>query len=331
MPPPRDERLPSRIVRLIREAGALATAIGAIVTLAIAAVVFFWPSDVADVGKITSVEFLALEPMTEFRERSTGLRPAGQQARGVPAAFSVRAVADQNDQIEPAPPPETTAPDVTSQASETTDIPESPDPDISSSATETVFGADPGMSVGVFADPVPIDYANDVIDKVSRELGIDTPTRAVEPPCEDPSVPASCLPTTGPISAITPVMTDPDGNPLPTEQAVEKVVAFFEHVRKGADADPVGAHLTVDLELTGLRDRTVILSWEIFQKGGGEPLLQEWLSAKPAVRLTPSTDRDSGSVDLWIPVPEDQGKYFVQLELSVDGASLESAVSMPFG
>ena len=43
-----------------------------------------------------------------------------------------------------------------------------------------------------------------------------------------------------------------------------------------------------------------------------------------------TTDDDSGSLKIWIPLPKTPGPYFIQLSLTTDGANLASMTSDPF-
>lgn len=94
--------------------------------------------------------------------------------------------------------------------------------------------------------------------------------------------------------------------------------------------DPLGELVSVNLELIGLRSQPVFLSWSIFQVGGHDNLFGKWLGDFVAERLEATTNDDTGTVEMWIPLPRLTGHYFIRLSLTTDGASLASTDSDPF-
>jgi hypothetical protein len=98
----------------------------------------------------------------------------------------------------------------------------------------------------------------------------------------------------------------------------------------GSKREPLGELVSINLELTGLRNRPVFLSWSIFQKGGQNNLFGKWLSNFVAYRLEATTNDDTGTLEMWIPLPKVPGPYFIHLSLTTGGASLASTNSDPF-
>ena len=92
----------------------------------------------------------------------------------------------------------------------------------------------------------------------------------------------------------------------------------------------MGELVSVNIELEGLRGKFVYLSWSIFQKGSQTNLFGKWLNSFVAYRLQATTDDDTGSLEMWIPLPKMPGPYFIRLSLTTDGASLASTDSDPF-
>jgi hypothetical protein len=88
--------------------------------------------------------------------------------------------------------------------------------------------------------------------------------------------------------------------------------------------------VTADLELAGLRGRPVLLSWSMWQKGGKVRLFGDWLNSNLAYRLEATSDRDTTSLDLWIPLPKSPGPYLVRVNLTAAQSPLASAESQPF-
>ncbi len=88
--------------------------------------------------------------------------------------------------------------------------------------------------------------------------------------------------------------------------------------------EPVGELVSVNLELIGLKGQPVFLSWSIYQVGGKVNLYGDWLRNFVAYRLQATTDDDTGSVMMWVPLPKTPGPYFLRLTLSTGNTSLAS-------
>jgi hypothetical protein len=87
----------------------------------------------------------------------------------------------------------------------------------------------------------------------------------------------------------------------------------------------LGELIGVNLELAGLQGQPVILSWSIFEKDGQNHLPKTWLGNFAAYRLEATTGDDTGTLEMWIPLPKQHGPYFVRLTLTTpSGDSLAS-------
>ena len=94
---------------------------------------------------------------------------------------------------------------------------------------------------------------------------------------------------------------------------------------------PLGELISVNLELAGLQGQPVFLSWSIFQKDGQNQLSANWLGNFVAYRLEETTSDDTGTLEMWIPLPKQHGPYSVHLTLTTaSGDSLASMNSGPF-
>jgi hypothetical protein len=94
---------------------------------------------------------------------------------------------------------------------------------------------------------------------------------------------------------------------------------------------PLGELISVDMELVGLQGQPVVLSWSIFQKDGPSHLSAKWIGNFVAYRLDATTNDDTGTLEMWIPLPKQHGPYFVRLTLITGaGASLASMDSSLF-
>ena len=100
--------------------------------------------------------------------------------------------------------------------------------------------------------------------------------------------------------------------------------------RSSAKWQPLGELVSVDLELAGLKGQPVFLSWSIFQEHGPSHLPGKWLGNFVTYRLEATTNDDTGTVEMWIPLPKQHGPYFLRLTLTTGGATLASMNSSPF-
>ena len=99
----------------------------------------------------------------------------------------------------------------------------------------------------------------------------------------------------------------------------------------GTLKQPLGELVSVNVELAGLQGQPVLLWWTIFQKGGQDRLPGEWDHNFVAYRLEATTNDDTGTLEMWIPLPKQPGPYFIHLTMTTpDGISLASTTSDPF-
>jgi hypothetical protein len=91
----------------------------------------------------------------------------------------------------------------------------------------------------------------------------------------------------------------------------------------------VGVVVDVNLELSGLRGKPVLLSWSLWRKGGTKQIYGTWLNENLAYELKAGSERDSASVNFWIPLPKGKGSYVVRSKLIKDGQSLATVDSEP--
>jgi hypothetical protein len=129
---------------------------------------------------------------------------------------------------------------------------------------------------------------------------------------------------------------DPQGHAVTPAVAAEQIVAVLKQTRtvsRRADdmVEPLGMRVGVNVEVFGLRGQKLLLSWSVLQRSGCVPLPDPWLSSNVGYRLQPSSDRDMGHYEFWIPVPKASGQYFVSLILTTNGKALTAAESKDFG
>jgi hypothetical protein len=116
--------------------------------------------------------------------------------------------------------------------------------------------------------------------------------------------------------------TDENGNQVDPAVQARRVLEIIDDARKSSGGEPVGVLVTVDAVLVGLRDEPVQLRWAMWQATGGGRLHGGWLNDHLVYRMRPDTDRDSATVDLWIPLPKTAGPFVVDVIASAGGADL---------
>jgi hypothetical protein len=157
---------------------------------------------------------------------------------------------------------------------------------------------------------------------------------------EFPSVPPQSEPNApdlrSRIIAITIVdAVDENGSPVPPQKAAEQLAARLATVRSTPTRegqDPLGMRLTVNLEIEGLRDQTLLLYWRLVQ-GGPAPVPGAWAEWIPAAELIATSERDGGVATIWVPLPEEPGPYRAEVVLIQESsnAQLNSQLTEPFG
>ena len=124
---------------------------------------------------------------------------------------------------------------------------------------------------------------------------------------------------------------DASGDPVSAKEAADHVVELLGNARSTSKGEALGVQVSTTLEAIGLRDKDIRLSWSLLQKDGDTALPDTWQHSTMSYVLTPSTDHDSGAVDLWVPLPKAKGTYVVQLTLRLGDSVLTSAFSPEFG
>ena len=335
----------NRITATIVTLGALAGAIGAILALR--------PSpDPEDSARFTTVRITSQIPLSEYRQRSVALVPqgsghgqGGQRDRGAlePIAEPVRAAdneapspirafataralqPDPTTSSPPDPDTDTTAPQPSTSDDTTSSIPASSTVSSTTATSPTMPGPAAPSNVGVLSSSEPLvippafspeefrKYTDEVLKRVNNQI----------PECDGPSKTFA-----GTFS------TAPNGDPVPPDVAAERVVQLLKGARSTGGGqpggEPLGVVISADLELAGLRGKPVLLSWSMWQQGGKKRLYGNWLNRNLAYRLEATTDRDTTTVDLWVPLPKSPGPYFIRVNLTAGKAPLASADSPPF-
>jgi hypothetical protein len=133
--------------------------------------------------------------------------------------------------------------------------------------------------------------------------------------------------------------TDAEGNTLSEEKAkaaYDKVVKNSRTVsvkkskKNKKKREMLGVVVNVNIELSGLRGKRVLLSWTFWRGDGDTQVYGTWLNDNYAYELVAGSDHDSGGVDFWIPLPKEKGPYFIRSKLPKDGQVLATHDSQQF-
>jgi hypothetical protein len=338
-----------RIVSL----GALASAIGAILALWPGILALLPKPDPEDSARFTAVHVTSRVPLSEYRQRSTAMSPQGlsglddhgalaqitepAQAANDLSPSSVRPFAVVRRLYQDSTSSFVTDPDTDTSAPESSSSDDTAPPSTATSSTGTSStGTAPPSMTGPPATPdarvlspstplvVPSrlkrEDARTLSDKVVQRAKDQVPGCEENPDCEDV---ANAM---GIGHAL-----DLEGNLVAPGVAAERVVKVLKDARTTQRKEPLGVVVSVDVELAGLRGKPVLLSWSMWQKNGTtRRLYGNWLNRNLAYRLKASTDRDTATLDLWIPLPKPPGPYFVRMQLTASGSARASTNSQPF-
>ena len=116
-------------------------------------------------------------------------------------------------------------------------------------------------------------------------------------------------------TVIDPEELDGDGVGLDSAQIAERLADALRDVEWQGEADqkdPRGWVVAVNLDVSGLKDVPLLLTWSL----DGLDVPVNWAATNVAYRLTPTTDHDAGSVEVWVPNLVQPGDYNVNLELA---------------
>jgi hypothetical protein len=280
-------RVAKAVVGAVIAAGAVATSIGAILAL--------WP-DPDEPPAVLDAEFSDITvdeniPVGEFKLRETELQgsAAGSVARSHVAAFTVG---------------QQTA-TVTYTAVQETDTTETTGTDTTGTTDTDTTGTTDTDTTGTTDTTDDLQGLNDALNQARRN-----------PNVEDIELPDACQSDPGGEECAIPLMATLGEKDVSPSEAADQLVKFFTEVRKHplstSRSEPLGVTVNYKLTVTGFRDRTVRVRWELHRPGGGE-LPHEWLRKQRPASWVGEADTDSVSPNLWIPLPVTSGRFFVRL------------------
>jgi len=95
--------------------------------------------------------------------------------------------------------------------------------------------------------------------------------------------------------------------------------------------EPTGVTLSFDLELEGFSGSKAVVRWSLFDAGARKRVPRDWLVNRRALELQPEAAFDRESSEFWVPLPKRRGPFFVRLTVyNEDGERLTFADSKSF-
>jgi hypothetical protein len=336
----------NRITKTIVSIGALAAAIAGIVS-----VLPDSNPDPADIAQLTSVRIAPQVRLSEYEQRSASASSEGsqapQRAHDIPAQMAGLLQAGPTTSSPTVSDADTTAPE-TSSSDTTAPETSSSDTAVSSTTTSSLTStsasstteAPPSSDVAVLSRTLPFAIPPPLQDEDPRQRIRRVLDDAV---AEDPSLSPYRAERAGGsamnVLALAQLASTAKGEGGAPEDAAKRLVALLRDARRAdtqgpggelAEGEPLGVVVSADIELIGLRNRSVMLSWSMWQQGGQARLYGEWLNTNLAYVLEATTDDESKTVDLWVPLPKEPGPYYIRLVLTAGQSALDSADSDPF-
>jgi hypothetical protein len=327
----------NRTTAIIITLGTLAAAIGSILAL-------LPKPDSEDSARFTAVRVTSGVPLGEYRQRSavmvpyrSGRNEGRQRDRGAgpPVAQLAWTSADKPslpagllatvDRLQSDP----TTSSVTTTSAPTTTSVTTTSASTTTSATTTTSDGVPSSSQGFVVPPA---FQQEDLGAYTKQV-----FKRVE--AQDPGVKRCEQQEDCTLRRLIPQSTDEKGNPVPPDVAAERVIKLLSQVRRTTGeqpsgekpkGEPLGVVVSTNLELVGLRGKPVLLSWSMWQQGGKKRLFGNWLNTNLAYRLVATTDHDTGTLDMWVPLPKAPGSYFIRVKLTADRSPLASADSTLF-
>jgi hypothetical protein len=313
-------RVTKSIVTSIVTLGAVAGAISTVISL--------WPSPDADDSAEVTVRIVHGIPLSEYQRRAESADVIALKGYSPP---------DGDGASEPTPgadPEETTASTATAD-SYPTEAPASTEPDPTTDSgggpTDDVLTVDPTESTdptdGAGSDRARLKSTSDPIevDPVHDDVNLDEIDQEFQNITNGDTVPSNFIAIGNAIG--------PNGEPVDPAVAAEqiaKVLADARQVPSATEPEPLGVVVSTDLELTGLRDEKLTLSWSLWQAAGGVRLSGEWLNDNVAYVIKPRSDHTTTTLDVWIPLPREPGSYFVRVDLRSGATRIDSGESERF-
>lgn len=317
MAPKRKPKVPwyKRPQVLILSAGALAAAILGVINL--------WekvfPPPDPDIATIESVQIIRRTPLSGFASGGIGkdlsLEPVTQQAALTGLGTTV------NPRVTPLPRPgplptftfnpsptlTTTAPPDTPTP---TSSPESVSPTPSGSSSPSESGSPTGSPTAATLRPELLSGLSAVSDEFVASV-------ADQPAMQDYTKPARTFTA----RSLVIEAVDDTGKPLPPEDVAAELVQALRTVETthGPDGeDPLGWTMAVRLDLEGLAQVPLLLTWSL----DGLDVPDTWKAENLAYRIVGATPHDAGVAEIWVPDLKGTGAYNVNIKLAYESSGI---------
>jgi hypothetical protein len=346
------KRFNTRVVAAVVAAGAVATALIAVLTLWDR--IFVDPRDVAD---IVEVSLLQEESLLTFSQRGVAmdhaLGPAPQAAPEKADPVRVQAVeAFMPGAVGPtdapgAPSTETRPSTEPSRVSPPTVVPSrTPTPSKTAPSpppSGTTPVESPSPSAGPEVSPsVPAALANPseaFLEALSKQPSLSRyPPELIGP---TPPSPPGAETVKVPWLLRTNVEKQQEGTAnkrtlvdRPAEEAAALLAQSLARVQSVVLAsstgdeqyeDPQGYLISVRITLQGLENEPLLLTWSM----SGAAIEGVWSADKVAYRIIATTGNDAGNVQLWVPKMKEPGAYQVNVWLQYEGATAIADIGPP--
>jgi hypothetical protein len=287
----------------------------------------FFPENLADVAKIESVHLVSQMTLADFAsggsKQELSLRPAAMSADGF--AYETRVLPwGRGENLRPTSQmPTPTAPASTPAATDSTAPSGTAATPSLTPSGGTPYSAPPS-SPDVTSSAPPADQSgSDDEEDTRKRINLE---RVVTPNGEEEDAQVKNVCGQEPLEDLNPLAcegvshrnpetVDDNGDlrPPPEVAAVlAQALSEVEMIESEQGKDPLGMILAVRLDLEGLVNETMLLTWSL----AGDDIPEVWRGENLAYRATARTQHDAGIADIWFPDLARQGAYNVNVKLS---------------
>jgi hypothetical protein len=77
--------------------------------------------------------------------------------------------------------------------------------------------------------------------------------------------------------------------------------------------DLIGATINFNVSLTGFDGESADVRWSLYSQSRRRPVPRDWLRNQRALLLRGEAEKDSGSGEFWVPIPEVRGPFFIRI------------------
>lgn len=332
-PPSRNRwwnRATKSIVTTVVTLGAVAGAVSTVISL--------WPSPDADDSAEVTVRIIPGIPLSEYQHRMESTGTISLKGYSPPADDepTPEPTVDAGPTETPSPvrtttPDPTEAPALTrlapASATEPASAPTTGPPSVINTGrrySEPIDGPSPTRTTGPSRE---VDVIEDNSVNTAHVMAVEDAYVSLT---GDSSIPSEFIAIGNAVA--------PSGEPVEPAVAAERIAKVLSDARHAPsatdpaipDPEPLGVVVSTDLDLSGLRGEALTLSWSMWQEAGGIRLSGDWLNDNLAYRIEPRTDHATTTLDVWIPMPREQGSYFVRVDLRRGPTRIDSGESERF-